>query len=111
MDQVTITVNVPRRVHVKFGDNSHHWSHDAEVNLLFLRSVQNHMNELLRIRNYVFLNEVLVELGLPRTYEGQLLGWSNGGHVDFGLFTELHQEGGEIGLVLNIDGVILDALR
>lgn len=76
MDQTTITVDVPRRFNVKFDGANPHFSNDGEINLMFLRSVQNHMNNLLQVRGHLFLNEVLDELSIPRTYEGQLLGWA-----------------------------------
>jgi len=110
MDQATIVVDIPSKVNVTFDEMSTSFMQDPEYNRLFLLSVQNHMNELLKIRGYVFVNEALDNLGLPRTRDGQLLGWS-GGYVDFGLFDMPFGAGEPVGLSLNIDGVILDALR
>lgn len=110
MDQVTLTVNVPSKVHVAFDEASSNFMQDPEYNRLFLVGVQNHMNQLLQIRGYVFVNEVLDYLGLPRTRDGQLLGWSGGGYVDFGLFDMPFGAGEPVGLSLNIDGVIVDSL-
>lgn len=112
MDQVTVTVNVPREVHVIFDSTSANFSRDQEINMMFLLSVQNHMNQLLQIRGQVFVNEVLDQLGLPRTRDGQLLGWANGGFVDFGIFdgASLPKPGVPVGLAFNIDGVVIDSL-
>lgn len=69
------------------------WQNDAEYNLIFLRSMQNYANDLLRSRGYLFLNEVYDLLGIPRSKEGQLVGWvydkddpKKGDFVDFGIF-------------------------
>lgn len=110
MDQVTLTVHVPTKVYVSFDGESSNWSVDPEVNRLFLRSVENHMNQLLKVRGYVFVNEALDNLGMPRTRDGQLLGWTSGSHVDFGLFDSRLELGDRIGLALNIDGVIVDSI-
>lgn len=110
MDQVTLTVNVPSRVNVVFDEESVWFTNDPEINRLFLKGVQTHMNHLLQVRGYVFVNEVLSQLGLPLTRDGQLLGWNNVGHVDFGLFDMPFGADEPVGLSLNIDGVIVDRL-
>ena len=54
--------------------------------------VQTHVNDLLRIRGWLCLNDVYKELGLGRTKAGQVIGWvwdpSNKNlqnHIDFGI--------------------------
>ena len=55
----------------------------------YLKLVENQMNDILNIRRHVFLNEVLDRLGLPRTKEGQVLGWiktrGSSPRISFGL--------------------------
>lgn len=99
---------------------------DTEENFIFLKNVQNAMNNKLKTRGYLFLNEVYRALGLPCTIEGQLVGWifekdnaQGDNKVDFGLFntgreaTRRFVEGIEDVVLLdfNVDGYILDRFR
>lgn len=94
----------------RFDKNTPHWSNEQEVNKLFIRSVNNYLNDKLKIRGHVFLNEVLDELGLPRTARSQVVGWhiSSGNPIRI-LGGEFDDEGG-INLVFNVDGYILDKI-
>ena len=47
-----------------------------DYNRVMFAYVQNHFNDLRRSRGYVFLNEVLVYLGLRPTAIGQIAGWT-----------------------------------
>jgi hypothetical protein len=58
-----------------FDDKSRNWSEDPDINKLFCQSVLNFMADRLKAHGFLFLNEVYNELGLPRTSEGQLVGW------------------------------------
>ena len=99
------------------------WDDDAEYNLMFLKHQQQHANDLLQSRGYLFLNEVYDMLGFPRTKAGQVVGWiydekssDSDCFVDFGIY-DLSKEkardfvnGYEKTIVLdfNVDGPILD---
>lgn len=100
------------------------WSPDPEYNLLFLRCQQDYMNDLLRARGHVFLNEAYDALGIPRSKAGAVVGWvmTKGGgtdnFVDFGVFEGREQVSrdfvngheGAILLDFNVDGVIYHKL-
>lgn len=75
-----------------FDEANVHWSSDPWASYMFLKGVQSHMNDLLRIRGHVFLNEVLDALHMPRTREGAVTGWLHDtkigdGYIDFGFMT------------------------
>lgn len=75
-----------------FDETNVHWSRDADTNYYFLKTVQQHHNDLLAIRGHVFLNEVLDALHMPRTKEGAVTGWvrdnkDGDGFIDFGFMT------------------------
>lgn len=105
-----------------FDEASPYWERDAEANKYFLTVTQNHMNDLLKARGHVFLNEVYDALGLPRTKEGAVVGWVFGNgddFVDFGMFDPYASEakrdfvnGYEKSILLdfNVDGVIYDLI-
>lgn len=91
-------------------DRSPNCSLDPDINAMFLRTVQNYLNDKLKIQGHVFLNEVFDELGLTRTSQGQLVGWlfSNGNDVVWQYETN---EENVYSLTFNVDGVIYDKLE
>jgi hypothetical protein len=96
------------------------WTNDPEYIKLFLKAQQNYANDLLKQRGYLFLNEVYDMLGVPRTKEGQCVGWiydekdtSENNYVDFGLALDINHDfmngyGSRPWLDFNVDGYILD---
>ena len=99
------------------------WSRDASANNIYLNNVQAYFNDRLRLRGYVFLNEVYEYLNYPPIQEGQYLGWyydpndeSLHNCIDFGIY-DIHDvnkrnfvNGIENVILLdfNIDGNIVD---
>ena len=110
-----------------FDDGCLGWTKDAELNYTFAVQQQNWFNDLLKLRGYVFLNEVYDAFGIPRTKAGQIVGWvydtKNPDHkgdnfIDFGIFNTHSPKardfvnGYERVLVMdfNVDGNILNYL-
>ena len=100
-----------------FNDKSVAWMRDYESNKFFLLRQQDYANEKLKKFGYLFLNDVLDMLGLPRTKAGQVVGWvydpSNtkiDSFIDFGIFKENSPKALNGGIVLNfnVDGNIWD---
>lgn len=102
---------------VIFDEYNSNWSIDLERNILFLRAQQAYFNHALRARGHVFLNEVYDALGLPRTVDGSISGWSLSENpdtfVDFGLggIGEAGKRMTTFSLVFNIDGVIFHTIE
>lgn len=76
-----------------FQEGNKNWSPVPEYNIMFLRGMQNSLNDQLRSRGHVFLNEVYDELGLERSTAGQIVGWvwdseDGDNYIDFGIFTD-----------------------
>ncbi len=93
------------------------WTQDYRYNAMFLRSQQDYANDRLRAFGYVFLNDILDSLGLPRVPEGQIVGWLQGNgddFVDFGIFDGDSYMGTQfvagnvpgVWLTFNVDGPI-----
>lgn len=80
--------NLDNTYKVEFGPTtSTIWTSTRDHNLLFLRGVERNMNNLLRARHHVLVNDVLDDLGLPRTPTGAITGWLvRRDGIDFGLF-------------------------
>lgn len=107
-----------------FDEGNENWKGDPEYNLLFLKNMQNWMNDKLHKQGYLFLNDVYDSLGFERTAEGQLVGWWMGKelggdlHVDFNIYNadsiraRDFVNGLEASILLdfNVDGVILDLM-
>ena len=98
------------------------WEANSDYNLMFLRGIENYLNDLLHARGHVFMNEALDALGLKRTKEGAVVGWLLGAggddYIDLG-FSEYYtdeysdiQDGylKNIHLNMNVDGLIWDKI-
>lgn len=103
--------------------SSRNWAPDPDINLLFLRNVQNYMNDRLKARGHIFLNEVFSELGMTHTKAGAVVGWrwnqgSGDDYIDFGIWNGSEQVNdffngreGAILLDFNVDGIIYDKIE
>lgn len=76
-----------------FGPESREWQSNNDFNIFFLRQEQNHFNDLLKAKGFLFLNDVYKELDIPETLAGQCAGWvydknnpDTDSYVDFGIF-------------------------
>jgi len=106
-----------------FDETNDNWEKKAEYNLLFLKNVQNHMNDLLHVRGHVLLNDVYDRLGIARTPEGALVGWVMGGvgdnYIDFNIYDFQSAakrdfvNGVEPSILLdfNVDGIVYDQIN
>lgn len=105
-----------------FDESNPLYKTDATYNDIFLHSVETYVNEMLKSRHHLFLNEVFDELGMDRTKEGQVLGWyydetsdKFNNFVDFGI-NEIAYDDGEGGyyfrheLNFNPDGNIMELI-
>lgn len=110
---------------VFFDDGCTGWTKNPEQNLYFLKCQQNYLNDLLKARGHVFLNEVYDALGIPRTKAGNVVGWIydekhpvGDNFIDFGIYNQDNERtrafvnGFERTVLLdfNVDGNILDLI-
>lgn len=108
-----------------YDDGCTGWSKDPQYNLMFLKHQQAHANDILKMRKYLFLNEVYEMLGFQRTAAGQVIGWVydedseiGDNFVDFGIYNidderkRAFVNGHERNILLdfNVDGYILDRI-
>jgi len=118
-------VDGPGSAYARFFDEmaSTSWSRSPDINMLFLRTVQNYCNDRLKSHGHIFLNEVYRELGLSHTKAGAVVGWrwqkdSGDNFIDFGIWDGgssvvndfFNGRDGSILLDFNVDGVIYDKL-
>lgn len=102
-----------------FDEGSPHWQPQGELNRLWIECQQTYLNNLLRARGFVFLNEAYEALGIPWSSAGQAVGWLMNGdgdnYIDFGLYKAHSRDfinGREPNILLefNVDGVIIDKI-
>lgn len=102
-----------------FDEVNVNWTKSPEYNRIFIQCQQNYMNDLLRARGHVFLNDVYDALGMERSSAGAVVGWVINGNgdnfVDFGLFEAtsskfINNMERSIILDFNVDGVIYDKI-
>lgn len=110
---------------VVFDASNPNFQNTPEYNIFFLRMVQNHLNDRLRAKGHVFLNDAYRELGMEDTEEGAVTGWlwdreTGDGYIDFGIWTDRNLEGikdfrrgpeGSYLLDFNVDGAIYKNLK
>ena len=102
----------------KFDENSASWDRSRDMNVFFLKFTQDYFNDLLKLRGYLFLNEVYDRLGIPRRAIGQCVGWiydendPNGDNfVDLDIFNERNNNNENVFILdPNVDGYILDKI-
>lgn len=108
-----------------FDESCANWTKYPSVNLMFLKQQQTYANNLLKQKGYLFLNEVYELIGVPKTKEGQLVGWiykeenpTGDNYVDFGIFKDVAParnfvNGYERSILLdfNVDGLIWDQIE
>lgn len=108
---------------VVFDNDNKNWQPTPEYNAFFLRQQQNYLNDRLRAKGHVFLNDAYRELGFPDTASGAVTGWKWQGDgdnfIDFGCWTDNTLEdirefmrNGDRGILLdfNVDGVIYKSI-
>lgn len=103
-----------------FDDGNPGWCKDSEANLTFLKLQQAQLNDRLKRRGYVFLNEAYDSIGIPRTKAGQIVGWyydekdpTRDNFIDFGIYKSPYFVNGQERTILldfNVDGNILNYL-
>lgn len=88
------------------------WEQNRDINYMRLKMVENHANELLRKRGYVFLRDIYEILGIPVTKHTLFVGWfldtsnsSGDGFIDFGI-RFINETDCDIELDFNVDGNI-----
>lgn len=103
-----------------FDEYTEKWQKDPDLNKIFLECTQSYLNEKLKIRGHVFLNEAYELLGFDHSRAGAVVGWviGEGGdnYIDFGMYEAYNTpfvNGWERSVVLdfNVDGVIFDLIE
>lgn len=76
-----------------FDEMSPYYQKDAELNKFFLLQQERNANQKLQVDGFLFLNDVYEALGIPKTRDGQIVGWVydknnpvGDNYVDFGIF-------------------------
>lgn len=105
-------------------ENCKNWEAHQDLALMILHAQQRYMNDILRSKGYLLLNDVYKAVGAPETSAGAVVGWvykggDGDGYVSFGDFEsrqydEYHPRWGRnitrFVLDFNVDGVIWDMI-
>lgn len=118
--------NSPSEYARYFDESSALWTKDPSANIITLNYQQRSMNDKLRAKGYLFLNEAYEMLGMTKTKVGQVVGWIydeqnpiGDNYVDLGLYDIRNEEnvnfingnGNQILIDPNVDGYILDYIK
>lgn len=97
-----------------FNSSCNTWTEDMKYNIMYLKCLQHHYNDLLKYRGYVFLRDIYEELGFPITQESIVCGWKYDpenscidNYIDFGI-DDIDENNTAIPLDFNVDGYIAD---
>lgn len=96
-----------------FDSKSQNWDSNGKNNLVFLKHTETYLNDLLKVRGYVFLRDVYDALGIgPITKESIVCGWRYDKAVKLGhqhIEFNIKKIGDQIFKIdFNVDGNILD---
>lgn len=76
-----------------FEESNPYWEKDGNYNRMFLLAQQQYANDKLRADGFLYLNDVLYNIGIPKTKAGQIVGWvydpenpKGDNYVDFGIY-------------------------
>ena len=106
-----------------FDESCSEYDRNPEYSLFLLQSRQNVANQLLKVRGYLFLNDIYRELGMPETKAGQVVGWldddspdAKDGHIDLRItetYRRIDDDTVETIYIIdpNVDGPILDTFE
>lgn len=97
---------------IDFDDSNPNYTSEQNTNLMFLKSIQNYMNNRIQLEGYAFLNDVLQALDIPRIPNGQLVGWISGPisfNINFGV-VPFDERSKTVTLHLETEGVIYDQI-
>lgn len=78
------------------------WTKDNNRNLLFIYQCLSYCQEKLRYNGYLFLNDVLGELGMKLVEDGYNKGWifEKGKELDWQITDHKHSKDGNIKIIL-----------
>jgi hypothetical protein len=95
-----------------FDQGNLNWHPRLEYNLMFMRCNLSYFHDMLATRGHLFLNEVLDELGIPRTMEGALMGWMHDKDKQPQIFEVLLNLCSDttVPVRITVDGVIFDKI-
>lgn len=77
-----------------FDESSPYWRKDPEANLMFLRGVQDNLNEQLKKKGHIYLNDAYQALGLQESKVKCKAGWiydknfDGDDYIDFGIYDQ-----------------------
>ena len=105
-----------------FDETCPYWNRDEEHNLMYLKHQWVYVNELLKARGHMLLNDVFDQLGLSRTKAGAVVGWVyntenpvGDNYIDFGInnltIDDLKKNGNSITLDFNVEGIVWDLME
>lgn len=103
------------------------WERDAEQNRIFLWQQQCWLNDKLKEKGYLTLNDAYEALGFQKTRDGVVVGWVydekdpvGDNFVDFGIFNDIHNEANRrfvngyeksVWIDFNVDGYLYDLMK
>lgn len=98
-----------------FDDGCKNWTKDQNANVMFLKVIEQHCNELLRARGWIFLRDVYEYIGIPITKASCLVGWIYEEHNKIGdnfvkFIYDENDESSGIVIDFNVDGEIINRL-
>ena len=102
----------------KFDEKAYDWNNDRDMNIYYLKLQQKYLNDVLKFRGHLFLNEVYDRLCVPRRAIGQCVGWiydkknpNRDNIIDLGIFNERNNNDENVFILdPNVDGYILDKI-
>lgn len=110
MSNNSFKIDVP--ITIVFDGASSNWGY-PEYNKIFLKAIQDHINNILKRRGHAFVNDICDLLDIPRTSLGAIMGWTNtGALIDFNIWDDAEKLANpdEIEIKLYTQGIMFDKI-
>lgn len=81
--------------HTIYDENGiyHHvWFKNYEYNLMFLKDLEHRGEALKKLRGYFSVNDLMNEMGIPKSIIGQVYGWIDDDIIDLNVFSSINKD-------------------
>lgn len=108
MDTIETSTTETSTIDIRFDSANVNWNSRYEYNQTFISMTQNYLNNLVRLRGHVFLNEMYDMMGVKRTTQGATDGWTSDNYIRITFMYSPETDEAEKAIILRVHGIVRD---